>query len=490
MVWLIYVNTCLFTTIDELKFDVKVAYRSGHTRRARAILKKNMGKKRHIWSSERLVLYSYFIGLILLGALLLSLPMSWSGVDGNSRVPPVDAFFTAVSAACVTGLITIDTSQWSRIGQVIILLIIQAGGLGIVTFGMLYLVLPKARISLKNSRFIKESFVAEQMPRARQMLKSIFLTTILVELIGATLLTIGFLRAGTSAPLFEGLFHAVSAFCNAGFSLYSDGMVGFRSNLLVNLTLIGLIVVGGIGFMVIRDIRRKLLNWKRPLLFHSRIMLLAVPSFIIIGFVGYLILDTTGVFSSLPWGERILAALFQSVTTRTAGFNTVDQASLSVTSRWLTYVLMLIGGGSGSTAGGIKVSTAFILFIVLFRGVNEKGDIRILRRRIKSVDVSRAAMFFLKAISLLFVSILLLGITEHPSTSGFTASELVFESVSAMGTVGLSMGITSALSLGGKLVVAATMFAGRVGLFALVIRITRDRTDALIEYPKGEVLIG
>lgn len=449
-----------------------------------------MGKKRHFWSSERLVLYSYFLGLILLGTLLLSLPVSWSGAGGLSRVAPVDAFFTAVSAACVTGLITIDTSLWSRAGQVIILMIIQAGGLGIITFGMLYLVLPKARISLKNSKIIRESFVAEQMPRARQMLRSIFLTTILVELIGAVLLTLGFLRAGTSAPLFEGLFHAVSAFCNAGFSLFSDGMVGFRSNLLVNFTLIGLIIVGGIGFMVIRDLRRKFLDWKRPLLFHSRIMLLSVPTFIIIGLVGYLFLDSTGVFSSLSWGERILAALFQSVTTRTAGFNTVDQASLSVTSRWLTYVLMLIGGGSGSTAGGIKASTAFILLIVLFRGVNEKGDIRILRRRINSADVSRASMFFLKAISLLFTSILLLGIIEHPSTSGFTASELVFESVSAMGTVGLSMGITSALSVGGKLVVAATMFAGRVGLFSLVIRTGRDRTDALIEYPKGEVLIG
>ncbi|MCK5250473.1 MAG: hypothetical protein KAJ98_10945, partial [Spirochaetaceae bacterium] len=186
----------------------------------------------------------------------------------------------------------------------------------------------------------------------------------------------------------------------------------------------------------------------------------------------------------------LMAALFQSVTTRTAGFSTVDQASLSITSRWLTLMLMLIGGGSGSTAGGIKVSTAFILFIVLFRGVNDRGDIRFLRRRIGSADVSRAAMFFLKAISLLFISILFLGIIELPHSSGFTASEIVFECVSALGTVGLSMGITAALSTGGKLVIAATMFAGRVGLFSLVIRMVRDRVEALIEYPKGEVLIG
>ncbi len=449
-----------------------------------------MGKKRHFWSSERLALFSYFIGFILLGTLLLSFPVSWSGAGGISRVALVDAFFTAISATCVTGLITIDTSLWSRFGQWIILALIQAGGLGIVTFGMLYLVLPKVRISLKNSKFLRESFVAEQMPRARQMIRSILGTTLFVEIIGAMLLILGFFRAGTTAPVFEGTFHAVSAFCNAGFSLFSEGLVPFRSDSLVNFTLMGLIVFGGIGFMVIRDIRRKFRDWRRPLLFHTRLMLLAVPVFIVVGFAGYLLLDTTGTFSDLPWGERLMAALFQSVTTRTAGFNTVDQASLSMTSRWLTLMLMLIGGGSGSTAGGIKASTAFILFIVLFRGVNERGDIRFLRRRIGSADVSRAAMFFLKAISLLFISIIMLGIIEYPNSGGFTASEIVFECVSALGTVGLSMGITSALSTGGKLVIAATMFAGRVGLFSLVIRMVRDRAEALIEYPKGEVLIG
>lgn len=449
-----------------------------------------MGKKRHFWSSERLVLYSYFIGLILVGTLLLSLPASWSGAGGISRVAPVDAFFTAVSAACVTGLITIDTSLWSRLGQWIILALIQAGGLGIVTFGMLYLVLPRVRISLKNSKLLRESFIAVQMPRARQMVKTILGTTFLVESIGAALLIFGFFRAGTVGAVFEGLFHSVSAFCNAGFSLFSEGLVPFRSDPLVNFTLMGLIIFGGIGFMVIWDIRRKFRDWRRPLLFHTRLMLLAVPIFITVGFAGYLLLDATGTFSDLPWGERLMAALFQSVTTRTAGFSTVDQASLSITSRWLTLMLMLIGGGSGSTAGGIKVSTAFILFIVLFRGVNDRGDIRFLRRRIGSADVSRAAMFFLKAISLLFISILFLGIIELPHSSGFTASEIVFECVSALGTVGLSMGITAALSTGGKLVIAATMFAGRVGLFSLVIRMVRDRVEALIEYPKGEVLIG
>ncbi|MDF1568347.1 MAG: potassium transporter TrkG [Spirochaetaceae bacterium] len=449
-----------------------------------------MVRKQHRWSSERLILYSYFIGLILSGTVALSLPLSWGGSDGLPRVALIDAFFTAVSAVCVTGLITIDTALWSRAGQGIILLLIQAGGLGIVTFGMLYLVLPRVRISLKSTKLLRESFVVEQMPQARHMIGSILSTTLIVEGLGAAFLIFAFRRAETEAPVFEGIFHAVSAFCNAGFSLFSSGLVPFRGNVLVNIVLMILIIVGGIGFMVIRDLSRKFREPRKPLMFHTRIMLIAVPLFIIFGWIGYLALDDTEVFTNLPAGERYMAALFQSITTRTAGFNTVDQSSLSATSRWMTLVLMLVGGGSGSTAGGIKVSTAFILFIVLFRGVNERGDIRLLRRRIPSEDVSRAAMFFLKAVALLFISILLLGILERPGYTEFTTSQIIFECVSALGTVGLSMGITGALSIGGKIVIALTMFAGRVGLFSLVIRYAGDRAETLIEYPKGEVLIG
>ena len=447
-------------------------------------------KKPAFLTSERFVLFGYFIGLILLGTILLSLPVSWSGAGGVTRVLPVDALFTAVSATCVTGLVTVDTSLWSRFGQVVILLLIQAGGLGIVTFGMLYLVLPKARISLKSTRLFGSSFLFTQMPRVRQMIGSILGITFTIEGIGAVLLALGFSRAGTGSPVFTGIFHSVSAFCNAGFSLFSDGLTGFRKDVMVNIVLMLLIILGGIGFMVIRDIRRKIHDWRRPLLFHTRLMLAAVPFFILTGFLGYLILDGNGALKGLRGPERFLAALFQSVTTRTAGFNTVDQAELTIPARWLTLVLMIIGGGSGSTAGGIKVSTAFILFIVLFRGVNEKGDIRFLRRRISADDVGRASMFFLKAVALLFSSILALGLIENAGPGSFQPYEIVFESVSAIGTVGLSMGITPSLSAWGKVVIIMTMFAGRVGLFAVVIREFRDRAESLIEYPKGEVLIG
>ena len=455
------------------------------------MLIRSMKPKRPSRIPERLVLYSYFLGLIAAGTVFLSLPLSWGAGDGGSRAAFIDAVFTAVSAVCVTGLTTVDTALWSRFGQVVILLLIQAGGLGIVTFGMLYLVMPRARISLRDTRMLGSAFTGERMMRPRSVIRSIFITTLVIEGIGAVLLSIAFGRSGRSDAVFSGVFHAVSAFCNAGFSIFSEGLASYRSDPVVSITLMALIILGGIGFMVIRDLLRAGMPGRRcPLLFHTRLMLTATPLFIAAGLLGYLLLDGTDVFSSLPPAQRILAALFQSVTTRTAGFSTVDQAALSAPSRWLTLMLMIIGGGSGSTAGGIKVSTAFILVLVLFRGVSERGDIRFLGRRITSADVSRAAMFFLKAVALLFLSILALGVIERPDETGFPPSDIIFESVSALGTVGLSTGITERLSGGGKLVVMATMFMGRVGLFSLVMRTVKERAERMIERPKGEVLIG
>lgn len=455
------------------------------------MLIRSMKPKRLSRIPERLVLYSYFLGLIAAGTVFLSLPLSWGAGDGGSRAAFIDAVFTAVSAVCVTGLTTVDTALWSRFGQVVILLLIQAGGLGIVTFGMFYLVMPRARISLRDTRMLGSAFTGERMVRPRSVIRSIFITTLVIEGIGAVLLSIAFGRSGRSDAVFSGVFHAVSAFCNAGFSIFSEGLASYRSDPAVSITLMALIILGGIGFMVIRDLLRAGMPGRRcPLLFHTRLMLTATPLFIAAGLLGYLLLDDTDVFSSLPPAQRILAALFQSVTTRTAGFSTVDQAALSAPSRWLTLMLMIIGGGSGSTAGGIKVSTAFILVLVLFRGVSERGDIRFLGRRITPADVSRAAMFFLKAVALLFLSILALGVIERPDETGFPPPDIIFESVSALGTVGLSTGITERLSGGGKLVVMATMFMGRVGLFSLVMRTVKERAERMIERPKGEVLIG
>ena len=449
-----------------------------------------MRKRISIRSPEKAALFAYFTGLIAAGSLLLSLPFSWSGAGNIDRVKPVDAFFTSVSAVCVTGLNTVDTSLWSIYGKVIILLLIQLGGLGIVAFGMLYLVIPKAKLSLRNRKLIKDSFIIEHSSRSRQIIKGILSITFITEGLGAVLLFLNFRHMEINNPVFTAIFHSVSAFCNAGFSTFPDGLVRFRPDILVNFIIMALIITGGIGFIVIMDLIARIRGKRRSLFFHTKFMLAGTVLFISAGFIGYLLLDTTNVFRSLPPGERFTAALFQSVTTRTAGFNTVDQSSLSLTSRWLTLSLMLVGGGSGSTAGGIKVSTALILLLVLFKGLNDRGNIKIMKRKITSEDISRAAMFFMKAVTMLFLSIFFLGIIEAPSKTGFTPAQIVFESVSALGTVGLSMGITPLLSTAGKIIIAFTMFAGRVGLFALVMRVVRDSSEELIDYPRGEVLIG
>lgn len=440
--------------------------------------------------NKQLLLYTYFIVIIAIGMLLLLLPMSWTGDLKLQEVSIIDALFTAVSATCVTGLATLDTSLWSRFGQVVILVMIQAGGLGIITFGMLYLALPKMRVPLKSTKMLQSGLSTEPLDDSRVIVRNVIISTLLIEGIGFLILLLRFGKLGISSPAFAALFHAISAFCNAGFSLFDDSLIRFRNDIVLNITIMLLIIFGGMGFMVIRDIKRKIQNKHSSLHFHTRIMLIGIPLFIIIGFLGYFILGNTGAFAEFPLRERIWASLFQSVSTRTAGFNTIEQSALSPPSRWLTLALMLIGGGSGSTAGGIKVSTAFILIIVLFRGINERGSIRFLNRNIDAVDVSKAAMFFIKAIAILFISILALSIFENPVEKGFSSSDLIFECVSALGTVGLSTGITAQLSIGGKIIIMLTMFTGRVGLFALVIQTFHDRVEHLIDYPRGEVLIG
>ena len=437
------------------------------------------------FSSGKLLFFSYFIINILLGSFLLKLPLAWTG---DSPIRYIDTLFTSVSAVCVTGLATVGTNDFSRFGQIVILLMIQAGGLGIITFSTIYLALPGSRVSLKNSKIIKEYFIADSNITPKDIVRAILTVTLVAEIIGTILLFIAFVGEDVQNPLFSSIFHSVSAFCNAGFSLFPDSLESFNNHWLVNGTVVTLIIVGGIGFMVISDIIQKVKGKKRRLRFHSKLMLIASASLIILGAVVYGISEWNGAFGSLTAKEKILPIFFQSITTRTAGFNSIPQSDLSPGSKFFTLFLMIIGGGSGSTAGGIKVSTAFILFIILFKGVDDSGEIRLFNRRLTSDNLTRAALFFVKAVSLVFISIFLL--TYFESGKGFSQLDIIFECFSALGTVGLSTGLTSYLSIAGKLVIIGTMFAGRVGLFALIMPMNIRAKDRFVDYPKGEVLIG
>ncbi len=438
--------------------------------------------------SDKQILLLYFLSLIFLGTLLLLLPSSFS----EGRITPLDALFTAVSAVCVTGLSTVDTGSFSFSGQIILLCLIQAGGLGFITFSTLYLFFPGSRFSFSNMAIIQEYYGSEHIQKPERIIRRILFSTLILEVIGMVILYPGMIRQGVDRPLFSSVFHGISAFCNAGFSLYSDSLTRFSSNPIVMTGISFLIITGGMGFMVLWNVARVCRTRGRvKLRYHSRVMILFTPVLLTLGFVVFYLMERTRLFHSMSEIESVGAALFQSITTRTAGFNTVDQAGFSLPSYLLNLVLMLIGGGSGSTAGGIKVTTMFLLLLVFIKGIDDNGEITFLKRRINTNLLTRAGLYFMKALAILFLSVFLVSLFEAlhwNSTAGFR--EILFECVSALGTVGLSMGITSDLSSLSQLVLICTMFAGRIGLFAIIIPVSSMDRAYNIRYPEGEVLIG
>ena len=440
--------------------------------------------------SDRQLLLLYFLSLILMGVLFLSFPFSYKN---HTPVHPVDRLFTAVSAVCVTGLSTFPTGDLSRTGEIFLLILIQAGGLGYVAFTTLFLFFPGARFSFRDSSLIQQYFADSQIMNPKKIIRNILGFTAGIELTGVFILYLGMRRQGVETPLFSSFFHAISAFCNAGFSLYSDSLTRFAGNPIVMTGVSLMIVCGGMGFMVLWNLRKKFHSFRSvPLMYHTRLMLVLTPLLILGGSLFYLIQERNALFEGMSWGRAAGAAVFQSITTRTAGFNTVDQVGLSVPSQLVTLFLMLTGGGSGSTAGGLKVTTIFLLSLILMKGVDDHGEVSFLHRRISRDSLHRAAVYFMKAITILFLSILLILLVEDSVWGGdVDFMKIVFESVSALGTVGLSTGITSDLHILSKLILIFTMFAGRIGLFAIIMpQAYESEVQRYIRYPKGEVLIG
>jgi trk system potassium uptake protein TrkH len=439
--------------------------------------------------SERLFLFSYFVGIIAVGALILWLPICWMG---KGRLALIDALFTATSAVCVTGLITVDTAQYTFLGQLVILLLIQFGGLGIITFSTIYLVRPRLKLSMTRYRVIKgyslDSVEANPLAIIRQIVK----VTLAIEAAGAVILLFGFHRTVERRLLFTSIFHAISAFCNAGFSVFSANLEGYVTNATVSFTIMGLIVFGGIGFVVLQDVGDTwILGIKRNLSLHSKGVLLTTLCLILIGAGMFLLFERRLAYMALSFPQKVMAALFQAITPRTAGFDTINQALLTPTSQILTVLLMFIGGASGSTAGGIKVNTFFIIALLAVRGTDARGEVTVLQRKIPSKTIDGAVIFTLKALMMLFAAIFLLSLTERVfSTHAKTFVELTFETFSAFGTVGLSMGITPYLSIPGKLIIIGMMFMGRVGLLALAIPVPRRIPVAVLDCPQEEVLVG
>ncbi len=442
---------------------------------------------------RRLFLFAYFITLIIFGTILLILPISWAG---EGRLKLIDAAFTAASAVCVTGLITVQTADYSIWGKIVILFLIQFGGLGIISFTTIYLAIPARRISLKRRNEVQEYYLSSVETDPKKIIRQIVLFTFVIELAGTLLLLKPFSLNIKSGLFFVSLFHSVSAFCNAGFSLFKNSLEDYAGAAQVNITIMLLIVFGGLGFVVLQDIKRKMFGEKRRITLHTKIVFLMTVSLIFTGAVFYYIFEYNTAFKGFNQGGKIMAALFQSVTTRTAGFNSVTEAFLTAPSKLVTLLFMFIGGSPGSIAGGIKVTTFFIVLIVTLHGTDSRGEVRVFDQKISAGNLSRAQTFAIKAVSILFVSIFLLTITELLNTkgnTGFPAGKnffsIVFESFSAFGTVGLSLGLTPHLSLPGKIVIMLTMFAGRVGLISMAMPRRQKYSEYLVDYPRGEVLI-
>jgi trk system potassium uptake protein TrkH len=440
-------------------------------------------------ASERIVLFGYFILLILIGWALLALPLSW---EGSSPLPTIDALFTSVSAVCVTGLITVDTAQYSLFGKTVIMLLIQFGGLGILTFStFIFLSATRSKkVSFKSLQMVKNFYVESVESRAHHILRNIIVLTLLMEAAGMIILYFRFRTVVDQGAWFYALFHAVSAFCNAGFSLFSDSLESLNSDPVILFSIMILLISGGLGFLVIQDVFNRVRKVKKRLSLHTRLVLFTTLGLIVTGTLFFFFSEKHAAFSGMSTPVRLLNSLFQAVTPRTAGFNAVPQSEMQVSSRFLTTVLMFIGGSPASIAGGIKTTTFAIVLFAVFKDIDWTGRIRIKDRMISSQQVSKAMLFLGKAFGLLGLSVFLLTLTEISGEHAPAFVDILFESVSAFGTVGLSTGITGSLSFMGKCIIIVTMFAGRVGLISLTIPLFRDENSKLVEFPEEEVLIG
>lgn len=437
------------------------------------------------------VLTLFFLLVIFLGSVLLCLPMA--SADGKS-CGALTAVFTATSATCVTGLSVVDTfTQWSRMGQVILLLLIQVGGLGYMTFVSMFYFLLRRRIGLRERLILQQAMALGELDGVIRLLRLVLAGTFLIEGIGAVILSLRFsAMLGVGDAVFWGVFHAVSAYCNAGFDLLgkfqpSSSLMLFQGDVIVNLTVMVLIILGGLGFFVWNDLLQHRLRWRR-LSVYTKLVIVLTTALILGGFGGILLVEweNPGTLGDLPLGQKLLAGLFQSVTTRTAGFCTVDQGGLTGSGKLISTLLMFVGGSSGSTAGGIKTVTVGILFLSAIRGFRGHGEVVVFGRKIAQDQVRSALNIFL-----LVVSLSLVGGVVVSSTNGLPLGDSLYEVVSAICTVGLSTGITAGLNVASKILLIVYMFFGRVGIMTISFAfMTSTPPDNAIGRPETRVLIG
>jgi trk system potassium uptake protein len=430
-----------------------------------------------------------FAAIIIMGTILLALPIS--AMEGKA-ISLIDAFFTATSATCVTGLSTISViDNFSYVGQGIILILIQIGGLGFMTLSSSMTILLGRAMGVKNQVLMQGLLEISSFEDLVAMIMDIIKYTLVIEMFGGLFLTIGFIWEGYEfgTALYYGFFHSISAFCNAGFSLFNNSLEGFVTNPLINGTICVLIVTGGLGFIVLKEIEA-LIFYKKKIVnlgVHSKIVILTNIILIAIIAIYFFFGEFLHALSGYSLWEKIQISLFQSITTRTAGFNTIPLNGLYPHSIYLICLVMFIGASPGSTGGGIKTTTFAILFQSVRATLKGRERVEFFDRTIPSALVVKATAIIV--ISLIIVSFFILLMMRLEPEQGFL--DIFFEVVSAFATVGLSLGVTSELSSVGKLAITALMFVGRVGPLTMALAIGQKRQEeGNFEYPDGKVVIG
>lgn len=428
-----------------------------------------------------------FALVILTGAILLTLPIA---SNEGIRTPFVDALFTSTSAVCVTGLVTLDTgTYWSYFGKTVIIILIQIGGLGFMSFATLISLLIGKKITFKERLVMQEAMNTFSLQGLVKLARYVLIFTFTVEGIGALILSTVFIpEYGLAKGIYFSIFHSISAFCNAGFDLIGQfrSLTPYAENPTIILTIAALIVVGGLGFAVWYEI----FNYRkvRRITLHSKFVIVVTAILIIGGTILMYIFEynNPATMEPMSFKGKLLSSLFASITPRTAGYNSISTTDMTPAGRFLTIILMFIGGSPGSTAGGIKTATAGILIMTVISIIKGRGETEVFKRRISKDTIYKSLAIAIIGITLVTTVTMILSITEV----GASLEYIIYEATSAFGTVGLTLGLTTKLSIIGKIIISFTMYCGRVGPLTIALALSRNHSNNTIRYPEDKILVG
>lgn len=445
-----------------------------------------------------------FLAIILIGTILLALPIA--SQNGQS-VGILNAMFTATSAVCVTGLVVVNTlAHWTLFGKIVILMLIQIGALGFMSLFTSVLVFLGRKISLRGRILIQESFNLSSFKGMISFLRKIILGTFLIEGVCAIILSIRFIpEYGLKTGILNGIFHSISAFCNAGFDILGEvSLIDYQSDYIVNITIMVLVILGGLGFSVWLDLLKYIKHLYQKFKFgrkekfnlslHSKIVIYMTLILIMLGFLSTLLLEFNNpeTIGNLRLDQKILVSLFQSVTLRTAGFDSIGQGQLTYGSKFVAIILMAIGGSPGGTAGGIKTVTIGVLFFTIASVIKGKDCITSFKKTISFHTVQKALTILVMMLTFIFFSTVLLSISERENMYSYEFIDLLYETTSALGTVGLSTGITPSLSFFGRIIIMFCMFIGRLGPITAVLGLSFKKRSKknVIHYPEEKIIVG